>query len=220
MSASIYRRQIPILVVSFFMAVLLIEYYAVKTPVITDLSSQFLSWGAIIAILQLLFGYLTLMRMHVRRISQYRSEGYNRLIYKSVIVMATFVAMLAIGLYEGKGNAGPMFTFWYSNIIAMAGVGTVLEWISHYSSPARMFKITSPESFVMLAVWFFIVLREMATMVVFFPQIEVIGDWIMKTPYMASNRGVMIAAGIGIVILAIRALVGKEPGLIEMEATK
>jgi hypothetical protein len=80
-----------------------------------------------------------------------------------------------------------------------------------------MFKVTSIESAAMMAVWFFITLREMASVVVFFPQIEAIGDWIMKTPYMASNRGVMIAAGIGIVILAVRALVGKEPGLIEME---
>jgi hypothetical protein len=37
---------------------------------------------------------------------------------------------------------------------------------------------------------------------------------------MASNRGVMIAAGIGIVILSVRALVGKEPGLVEMEVQK
>jgi hypothetical protein len=178
---------------------------------------MFLSWGAIIALMQLAFGYLTLIRMHLRRISQASSEGYSRLLFKSAIVLATFIIMLGIGFVEGQGNAGPTFTFWYSNLIAMAGVGTVLEWISHYSSPARMFKVTSIESAAMMAVWFFITLREMATVVVFFPQIEAIGDWIMKTPYMASNRGVMIAAGIGIVILAVRALVGKEPGLIEME---
>ena len=60
-------------------------------------------------------------------------------------------------------------------------------------------------------------LREMGAVVAYIPQFEVIGDWIMKVPYTASNRGAMIAAGIGVVVLAIRALVGREPGLIEME---
>jgi hypothetical protein len=220
MSTRIYRRQIPIFVVSFFMAVLLIDYYAPKLPIISPVSSTFLAWGAMIALIQLSFGYLTLLRMHVERASRAQSEGFNQRTFKTIIVLATFVIMTVIGIYEGRGNAGPSFLFWYSNLVAMAGVGTVLEWISHYSSPARMFKITSLESGAMFLTWLLVCFREMPTVVVLFPFTESIGDWIMKTPYMASNRGVMIAAGIGIVILAVRALVGKEPGLVEMEVTK
>ena len=220
MSTRIYRRQIPIVVVSFFMSILLIDYYVPGTPLISSASTNFLAWGAMIALIQLSFGYLTLLRMHIERLSRIQTEGITNRNFKTIIVLATLVIMAGIGIMEGGGNSGPMFLFWYQNLVAMAGVGTVLEWISHYTSPARMFKIASLESAAMFGVWFLIVLREMPTVVVFFPIFETIGDWIMKTPYMASNRGVMIAAGIGIVILAVRALVGKEPGLVEQEVTE
>jgi hypothetical protein len=202
------------------MAVLLIDYYVPKLPIIASTSSTFLAWGAMIALIQMSFGYLTLLRMHITRISRYQSEGFNDRTFKTIIVLGSFLLMTAIGIYEGQGNAGPSFLFWYQNLVAMAGVGTVLEWISHYTSPARMFKITSLESAAMFLTWLLICFREMPTVVVLFPFTETIGDWIMKTPYMASNRGVMIAAGIGIVILSVRALVGKEPGLVEMEVQK
>jgi len=216
----IYRRTIPVFVVSFFMAITLADYYQPKMPIISPLTTTFLAWASMIALLQLAFGYATLVRLHGTRLAGMGATGWTRPIFKSIVVLATFVIFLIIGAMDPRTSNSATFVFWYSNLVSMAGVGATLEWISHYSSPARMFKITSLESATMFVTWLLCCLREMPSVVVYVSQFEQIGDWIMKVPYMASNRGVMIAAGVGIVILSVRALIGQEPGLIEMEVTQ
>lgn len=217
MSKRIYQRQLPVFIVSFFMTILLVNYYAVEIPVLKSISSEFLAWGAMIALIQMAFGYMSLMRMHIQRISRIGKEKFDRRSFKSIVVMGTFVVFILLGLIGGQGEASTGFQYWYGAIVAMAGLWPVLEWVSHYYSPMKMFKVVNIETAVMVAVWVLACLREMPAVVVFFPWAETIGDWIMRVPFTAANRGVMITAGIGVVVLAVRALIGREPGLVEQE---
>ena len=220
MSKRMYQRQVPVFLVSFLIAVFFIEYFGIENPIMKGLVTEFLGWGSMIALISLSFGYFSLMLMHVQRIRARTrgSEGVSgTLLFKSIVVVASFVLLMLLGLGEGKGQMGEMYMFWFTATVAMAGATWWQEWTHHFYAPFRMFRITTIETATLFLSWLLICLREMGAVVAYIPQFEAIGDWIMKVPYMASNRGAMIAAGIGVVVLAIRALVGREPGLIEME---
>jgi hypothetical protein len=51
------------------------------------------------------------------------------------------------------------------------------------------------------------------------PIIFTIGDWARTVPYAAVQQAASAAAGVGGILLGVRAHIGKEPGLVEMEIT-
>ena len=59
--------------------------------------------------------------------------------------------------------------------------------------------------------------RSIALITYNVPLTFTIAEWIEKVAYSTTARAITIVSAIGTLILAVRALVGKEPGIIEME---
>jgi hypothetical protein len=57
----------------------------------------------------------------------------------------------------------------------------------------------------------------MSLTVAIWPGFKDIGDWIFQIPYVASYRAITIVGATGTLIIAVRALLRKEVGIIEME---
>ena len=135
MSKRIYQRQVPVFIVSFLIAVFFIEYFGGENPIINGIVNEFLSWGSIIALISLSFGYFSLMLMHVQRIRARTrgSEGVSgKLLFKSIVVVASFSFFILLGLFEGKMQLGNMWTFWFTATVAMAGATWWQEWTHHF----------------------------------------------------------------------------------------
>ncbi len=49
------------------------------------------------------------------------------------------------------------------------------------------------------------------------PGIDTFVDWLRTTLYTGALRGVLVTVAVGSFVLSLRALVGREPGLIEAE---
>jgi hypothetical protein len=61
--------------------------------------------------------------------------------------------------------------------------------------------------------------RDTPILVAAVPGIDTVVDWMLATLYTGSLRGVLITVCVGSLVLAMRALIGREPGLIEAEIT-
>jgi len=215
MSQRIYQRTIPLFLVTFLTTVFVFENFF-ENPITASITSELLSWGTCITLMTLVYGFFMLLLMHTKRIID-SEKKYSRLLLKSCIVVGTFVIYTLIGIWEGKGSTGPLYMLIYMNIVSMAASTAWMEWSHHMYSPFKMFRITSLETAAMLVTWTISVLRELSVVVINFPVIEAAGDWIMKVPYIAANRGTMMSAGIGLLVLCIRAVAWKEPGIIDTE---
>jgi hypothetical protein len=66
--------------------------------------------------------------------------------------------------------------------------------------------------------WFLCLVHDLPLWTATIPVVAPIAEVIMDIPYVAAQRGILLASATGTVILGIRALIGKEPGLLEMEA--
>jgi hypothetical protein len=209
----IYQRQAPIFLTSVLAGILVIRYFFEYLP-LENLASTLLNWGNIVTAFTILYSFTTLILMHLNQIRK-SQPGKRRSIFKSVLIVVFIIIYLAVGLIYGTGK-GPYNELIIGTVGFISGV-YAMEWAAHYFTPYRALRITSPETAVLFLCFIITTLREMTVISFLFPGVEPLGDWVAAVPAMAVNRAALAAAGVGTLVLGIRALVGREPGIIEME---
>jgi len=98
-----------------------------------------------------------------------------------------------------------------------AGAGMYSAWIHHPYNCYLLLQVHFSLLSLVLLTWLFVVFRELPVFVAIYPPLYEVGTWIEQVVNGSVQRAALGAAGVGTLILGIRALVGKEPGLIEME---
>lgn len=219
MSKRIYHMRIPIFIVSALAAFFIVQYFAAYNTPMADLNNEILLWSTIIASLAGLYGTTILVLMHVRRLSEGRDlPGYRRNVFRSGSLLGMALVLMAIALvYPGLQN-GDVFQFWYLAIPGMAAVASQMAWVFHAHAPIRVFRITSIETAIFFASWLFVCTGELTVLVVVWPPFATIDNWIRTVVNPTGERASIAAAAVGAMVLAVRTLGMKEPGLIEMEA--
>lgn len=135
----------------------------------------------------------------------------------SATCLGTALIYTLVALGTG-GTTSVTFRFWYTFIIAYAAGGMYTAWVHHPYNSYRYFRFTSVESGLMFLAWLFISFRELSSIVAVWPPFYDIGTWIEGVPNTAAQRAMLATTGLGAIVLGIRALVGREPGMIEVEA--
>jgi len=221
MSKRTYQRQIPLFIVSLVGAIFIAEYFTanpelkppIKSP-LTPLTSELTAWGTIIYAFTLLFGYVGLLRYQARRVQQRKT---TRLAVLGGTCIGAAAVFTILGIVLPGGITGSQFRMWYTYIVTFAGGGMYTAWVHHPYNSYRYFRLTSIESAMMFLSWILICLRELSMFVAIWEPFYAIGTWIEGVPNTAVQRAALAAYGIGSLVLALRALVWKEPGLVEME---
>lgn len=220
-SRRVYQRQIPLFIVSVVAAIFMAEYFTgnpeltppVKSP-LTPVTAELSLWGTIIYAFTLLFGYVGLLRYQARRVQQRKTT-------KLAVLGGTCIGAAAVfsilGIVLPGGITGSQFRMWYTYIVAFAGGGMYTAWVHHPYNSYRYFRLTSIESATMFLTWILIVLRELSMFVAIWEPFYAIGTWVEGVPNTAVQRAALAAYAVGSMVLALRALVWKEPGLVEME---
>jgi hypothetical protein len=94
----------------------------------------------------------------------------------------------------------------------LARYGMMYYWVLR-----RFCEFRTIDRIAQLAIWFLWVFRDMPILVSFVPGIDTFVDWLRLTLYTGALRGVLITVAVGSFVLSLRALIGREPGLIEAE---
>jgi len=218
LSKRAYQRNIPIFVCSFIIGLLVIQYLVKYEPIDVARGSV-LVWSNIITLLVWSFAIVILIiNNSMRLVGKVKTD--RRLKYESAIILGTMIFFILLAFSDPKQEASATFSTVY---LGIGGAITMATWavaITHFSYNIWKRIVTSaltPEIIVFLLIYFFTFFREMTIVTTYFPQAVVIGDWIEKVPYATAMRAVTIITAVGTLIVALRALAGKEPGMIEME---
>ena len=219
MSKRVYQFTIPLYIVSVVSGLLIADYFLV-IPALSDFSNQISKWGSILSAFAIIYAsvVLTATRFQVLAARKSRKE-----VIRSVVYLFTFIAFFALALTDTTLlTSSNQFLDVYSPTMSQVGM---MVWVSGptYSSWMRMRKLSRIQSLEALVLWISSVITGMYGLTVITanaPIVFTVGDWVRTVPYQAVQQAASAAAGVGGILLGVRALVGKEPGLVEMEITE
>lgn len=215
LTKSMYQRGIPVVIVSLFILIIIAAYFINYQP-LTAVSDELTAWGNAAAAFAIIFSDFTILFIYGRRLMQRREK---KLTYNAAVVYASFLFFIGLALSQPKLTAAPLYVLYYTVVLGQIGTGTgVLKGAYYAYATLRVFpRWRTPEIFILFLTFVVVVFRQLTLTAVLYPPIVTIGDWIMTIPYGAAERGALLAMGVASIVTALRAIAGKEPGLIEAE---
>jgi hypothetical protein len=177
-------------------------------PQLDELGAFFVDLVVILAAFALLLGVVNVLRVHGSKLRE-RQPGS---IY-SLVLIASMLVVIAIGLPafsdQPSGPSQPVVQWIFYNIQApiQASLSALLVFLT-VTATARLLRVRSPESAVMLAVVFLVLVGQVTAGLL--PVWPTIKDWILDVPVMAAVRGILLGVALGAVLTGIRLLLGVE----------
>ena len=211
-----YQRTLPTFLVSVLAGILIVQYFF-PIPYGKELYSELTAWGTIITTVTFVFANVSIFVMHTRRILLRKAT--TRLLFNSAVLLSGFFAIILIYILVPGGRTSIIMTQWQYYMIGFAQMGMRADWAWHPYTSFRMMRITSLESGLFVVSWILSCLQQLPLWTSFVPAFGPIGDWIGSIPMTAAQRAGLACSGVSSVILAVRAVAGREPGLIEVEVT-
>lgn len=213
----IYQKTIPLILMALLAALQIFDFYIpntfLKAPV-----QELVKWGNINAQWVLMYSFVFLFIVHIRRIIRppdAKSRPYARPL--STIFALSFLLLLVYALIVPGGQNNVNFNTIWMYIIGYASAGVYYVWITMGYQSYQFLRFTSLDGSIFVITWFFTMTKETPV----FPYLNKfifndIAIWFESTIGMNAQRGMVIAAGVGVVIIIIRALMLREPGIIGM----
>jgi len=218
----LYQRVIPTFLVSFLATILVIMYFfaplgrTTAGKVIDPITPEFTQWGSIVTTLSFLFGYLSIPLIHVRRLIARKVN--KKMLFGSAVSLISLGLMLIIIYLGPGGSGGVVYSTWNLYMIGFVNNGMRADWAWHPYTSFRIMRITALESGLFVVSFILAVLSQLPMVTYLAPVLGTAGDWIGSIPTTASMRAGLACSGVSSIVLFVRSLVGREPGLIEVEA--
>lgn len=207
--SSTIRRSLP-LVITFIAGLLAIGDYYFKVKDFNDFITQWMKFVNIAAAFAVIIGYVTLTRIHARRLSQ-RREGW----YNSVALLVGMYAFYLLGVVfsEGKFTAHPAYTYWFNNLYVPLDA-TIFSMLAFYIASAayRAFRMRTVEATILLVSAVLVMLGRAPVGPAIWPTFGPLTSWIMAVPNSAGMRGITIGIALGVMSMGLRVLLGRERG--------
>jgi cytochrome bd-type quinol oxidase subunit 2 len=214
----VYQFQVPLFLVSLFAGIVIAEHY-LDVQALTAVKDEALQWGVIVTAFTTLFAYLILIVSNARRVGRTAIPARDRM-RALILLVVTVIFCIAALMDPVKLTGGAAFNLLYSNTIPIANLGMIIgmHLVFTWAAIKKLQTIPDIETLIMLVFFTLEIFAEaMTVMPAVYPPIGDVGVWIKTVPNMVGQRAAIAAAGIGAIILGLRALVWKEPGLIELE---
>lgn len=205
------RVEIPIAITIICALIQIVPYFVNLGVDVENFQSKFVSWSLVVGTGALLVGAISLLLIHVPKITHRRQYWEYSLL---LMVFMFIMALLGLPISEiGLGLTNYWFTFLYNNVLTPLS-SSMYAIIAFYITSAayRAFKARSLEAGLLLLAGSILVFRNAPLGTFLIPASADIGDWIFNIPNMAVNRAIMIGGGLGAMILGIRTLMGYERG--------
>jgi hypothetical protein len=203
------RRYLP-LVITFIAGVLAIGDYYFKVKSFNDFITEWMKFVNVAGAFAVIIGYVTLTRMHARRINQ-RREGW----YNSMALLIGMYAFFLLGVFGsgGKFTADPTYTYWFNNLYVPLD-STIFSMLAFYIASAayRAFRVRTAEATVLLIAAIIVMLGRAPIGPAIWPTFGPITSWVMAVPNNAGMRGITIGIALGVMSMGLRVLLGRERG--------
>ena len=198
------RREAPIIIVAVTCLLQIVEYFFTE-PTIKAIAAEVNVWGVILSAFSLGIGVYGTTLIHIKRV-QRRTVGFW---YHSIWFIGLFSAMVIIGLTLTPQYVA--YQWLYNNILSnlwQAMLGTTGFFIIY--AAYRAFRARSTEAALMLTAGVFTLFKNMLFLRFYWEGFYSVGNWIFQVPQTAASRALTIGASIGMVVLALRVLLGYE----------
>ena len=222
-SRRLYQRFLPLLIMSAISAWLIVDYFLPTDPVtkknaVAPISQNMLAMNSTVMLMTQLFGTLTLLLWRAR--NAIRHTGNRKNVFSSIMFMGWYIFYIALGLIDpSKLNTGTIYTlFFQASIGILSTTAAGVKFLHHTFWTFRLFaSVATYESATLFIVWAVVFLRNASLGILVLPQLALVGDWIEVYAFAAASRALLLSTAVGACIIAARAIVGREPGLIDME---
>jgi len=206
-----YRRiEVPIILTAVCCIFQLVPYF-VKVPGWQTAAEQMIDWDSVMETFATFLGFITLLMLHGRMVSQ-RREGWPF----SAWILVTMVVYTIIGIplkSIGLGKGTALFEdirMYVLTPLSSAMYASLGFWIA--SAAYRAFRARTTEAAVLLISGTIVMLANAPVGTSLWGGFAPLKDWIFDVPNMATMRGVVIGAALGALALGVRTLMGKERG--------
>ena len=207
MSARMYQRTIPITIVTVCMIILLLAYYFPGlglSPVATGLTK----WTTVITAVAYWMGAASVAIMYGRRTIR-KAQGW----YYAAWVLVTMFGTILLGLILGLNHE--IYTSLVSATVSNFGILLYAMMVPFlFSAGFRALRARSLESAVLIVSMVIVYVGQSPAGSEMLPITESMKEFINKSFATGTGRAVLIANAFGSAVLAIRAILGKEPGLL------
>jgi len=201
--SALRAREIPISLFAFAVILLILGYFTTIRPLITA-ADYLKSFGVLLALIAVFLGVTDVLRVHLKHIAKRTPRQW----YLSAWLIVSMLMMFAFG-YVHKPTYDVLYARLY--IPLSIGVGASIGYYL-YSAFYRAFRIRNAEAAILFACAIIVVLRNAPVGEVIWTGFSVMGQWITDVPGAGASRAILIGAALGMVALAIRAMLGKEQG--------
>lgn len=219
-SRRLYQRTLPLFIMSAIAAVLIIQYFAPAGTVFDPARTNILAIVSTVTATIQLYALVTLLLWRARVVV--RRQGNMTNIFSSFVFFAWFIFLVGLWLFDHdpvKMSSGTTYLAIYAATVGILSTSASgIKFVHHIFWTFRLFASAATlESGILFVTWLLTYLREMSLGILIWPGFAPIGDWISLFPYTAASRSLLLATGVGACIIAARAIVFKEPGLIDAE---
>lgn len=220
LSKRLYQRSLPLFLTAIITAIFIVQYIILPQSSLDFVKTELTNWGILIATCAMFVSVIILLLMHFHKVTRgIKAKERLTVLYSGTAIVSFFTYMILGSLWPGGVNSSTYTSIYVNTIAPIAIAMNALQLFYTTRAAYRAFRAYTLEAFVMFISAVLWLLRGMPVGAVLWSWLLPIADWITTAPSAAGTRGGTIAAAIGGLILAIRALIGKEPGLIEAEVT-
>jgi len=216
MSKRLYQRQIPIILLSIVSFIVSIEYF-LNIPDLTNIKNWLTLGVTHISNTVFLYGSTILLIHHI---GQLRRPDQPIRFRRSLFFFLSLGSFGVLGLILGFKAVDWSYT--YTTIVSACGLGMGgVAFLYAFPAILRLFRrVRTIEGIIFMISAFILFCKNTTSLVALFPPFLDIFTWLTSVPGKAAMRGAYMAAAVGVGIMCIRALIGKEPGLAEAEEIK
>jgi hypothetical protein len=196
--------RLPLIVVILFGSFMLVQFFF-QASYLDRAYQEVLDWVQIVYLFTLWVGVLNLIKLHVKKTQQSKSQAFY-----SLVTLSGIAVMLLFGLFGGK-HPGSVFD-WMFNQIQVPLQATMFSLLAFFVASAayRGFRAHSREAFILLLVAALVMLGRVPIANLISASIPDMANWILNFPSMAARRGILIGIGLGTVATALRIIFGIE----------
>jgi hypothetical protein len=198
------KTRLPIFICFIFGIFTLIQYFS-PHPTLAAMYSEILDWMQIIFVFTLLVGVITMLKIHLGKISKQQKDWPY-----SILTIAGIVIVAFLGFTFGTDWGSPFL--WVFMNIQVPMQSTMFALLAFYVASAayRGFRFRNKEAAVLLITALIIMLGRVPLGREISDLIPNAADWIINNPSVAAKRGILIGIGLGSITTALRVILGIE----------
>lgn len=203
-----FRREIPKLITSVLVAVIIIQYFfgfgTTGNYVVNTLSEI----NVLLVMIAVGLGMTSIAAIHIKRIINKVPGQWPY----SIILLASMLGYLLLGLITSPKS--DVYNWWYiAGPRSIELTARALPLFLSATATYRAFRLRTWNSYVIMISFVLVALGLAPIIESVAPWISDIRTWIVTSPSVAGQRAILVGGAVGAISLGLRTIIGREEGV-------